>query len=559
MSWGFEFKTVHDRRYLYLIEKQRTPKGPRNVQQIYVGNAETLLRKLATPGEPLKSFEFGKMAALVHAATETGLLDAFRRFSPRGVLDVYSVEHLLFLQLAARVDKPLSRDGMGEWLNDSILPFVLPATHHPSPRTLRRYLKRLYGNGEKEERGEGILSRAVTHRIEEHVFQTLLAKGIDPSWLLFDTTNFFAHHEADDLFQRGHSKEKRYDKNLVGLGLVTLGNLPVLTEIYPGNEGDARVFSHVFDTLVKRLLDLEVATERLIMVFDRGINSEENFGKVREAMHVIAALNRHQAQRLFRTPIEKFTQVATDAQGKPVLGFPDRWSGFEEDWRVLVTYREATAAQQAKTWEDVQSRVLAQVEVWRKHPSGKEKALWRRLTALIPRAFQAEFDVQVEEVPVMRRGKPGKGYLPRVRVIPQAEARLKASFGKTAIITDLEAGDLPDEKLVEGFVMRSQLEEDFRWLKDRYVVSVKPFWVWHDATVPGHVFLCVMGLLLLRYLQWELRDDPVSMKELVEGLERIKVVLTRTPEGKPRLVLERMGREEGRLFTRLNLTRFIPA
>jgi transposase len=467
--------------------------------------------------------------------------------------------HILFVQLEARVEKPLSREEMAPWISRSALPLVLPLVGHPSSRTLRRYLKRLYGVGEKEDRGEGLLSRAVTHRIEGRVFETLLAKGIDPQWLLFDTTNFFAYHEAGHFFQRGHSKEKRYDKNQVGLGLVTLGNLPVLTETYRGNEGDARVFSHIFDTLVKRLLDLEVATEKLIMVFDRGINSEDNFEKVREAMHVIAALNRHQAQKLFRIPLEKFDVVAKDSEGKPVKGFPTRWQGFGQDWRVLVTWRKGTAEHEEKTWNDVRSRVLAQVEAWRKHPASKEKVLWRRLTQLIPRGFQAEFEVTVEEVPVMRHGKPGKGYLPQVRVIPEAEERLQSSFGKTAIITDLEPGDLPDEKVVEGFVARSQVEEDFKWLKDRHVVSVKPFYLWHDATVPGHVFLCVMGLLLLRYLQWELRELHLSMKELVELLERIRVVLVRTEDGSPKLVMEQMGRKEALVFSRLNLGRFIPS
>ncbi len=144
-------------------------------------------------------------------------------------------------------------------------------------------------------------------------------------------------------------------------------------------------------------------------------------------------------------------------------------------------------------------------------------------------------------------------------MIPEAEERLQSSFGKTAIITDLEPGDLPDEKVVEGFVARSQVEEDFKWLKDRHVVSVKPFYLWHDATVPGHVFLCVMGLLLLRYLQWELRELHLSMKELVELLERIRVVLVRTEDGSPKLVMEQMGREEALVFSRLNLGRFIPS
>ncbi len=559
MSWHLEFRSTDGNRYLYLVEKRRTEKGPRNVQQIYVGTADTLLRKLSSPGEPLKSFEFGKVAALLHAAQETGLLEAFRRHVPASLFDGYSVENVLFLQVAGRVERPLSREEMAEWLPDSALPFVLPSVGHPSARTLRRYLKRLYGNGEKEERGRGLLTRAVVHRIEEDVFRTLVKKGIDPRLLLFDTTNFFVDHQAGAFLARGHSKEKRYDKRLVGLGLVTVGTMPVLTEVYPGSKGDAKVFAQVFDALVKRLVDLEVATEKLIMVFDRGINSKDNFEQVRGAMHVIAALNRQQAQKLFRVPLSEFQEVAKDAEGNPVLGFPTRWFGFEQDWRVLVTYRRATAEHQQKTWEDVRARVLARAQEWRDHPAAKEKTLWRKISQVIPRGFQAEFEVKVEEISVVRRGKPAKAYRPHLRVLPRAEARLKASFGRTAIITDLPVEELSHRELVEGFVARDQIEQDFRWLKDRYVVSAKPFHVWHDATVPGHLFLCAMGLLLLRYLQWELKAQDLSMKELVEALESLKVVLVRTPEGKPRLVLEKMGREEARVFTGLKLDRMIPA
>lgn len=167
--------------------------------------------------------------------------------------------------------------------------------------------------------------------------------------------------------------------------------------------------------------------------------------------------------------------------------------------------------------------------------------LWRRLSQLTPRAFAAEFDVEVEEVSTERRGRPARGCLPKIRVTPVAEARLRSSFGKTAIITDLARSELSDTELVEGFVTRGCIEEDFRWPKDRYAVSVRPLYLWHDATVPGHAFLCVMGLLMLRYLQWELRELKLSMKQLVEALKGIKVVLIRTPEGKPELVLEKMG------------------
>ena len=100
---------------------------------------------------------------------------------------------------------------MAPWVSRSALALLIPSLGHPSSRTLRRYLKRLYGREEGPERGEGILSRATSRRIEEHVFRTLLAKEIGPRFLLVDTTNFFAYHRGGSLWKRAHGKEKRYD------------------------------------------------------------------------------------------------------------------------------------------------------------------------------------------------------------------------------------------------------------------------------------------------------------------------------------------------------------
>ncbi len=434
-----------------LVQKVRTPKGPRNVKQIYLGTADALFTKLqGPPSTPLRSFPFGLGAGLYHAFGATGLQEGFARYTPRSLFDGYRVENVLFLQLAGRLEKPLSREEMAPWISRSALDLLVPSMGRPSSRTLRRYLKRLYGKDEGPERGEGTLSRAATRRIEEHVFRTLLAKGIDPRFLLFDTTNFFAYHRSGSLWRRAHGKEKRYDKLHVGLGMVTLGNLPCLTEVYPANEADPKVFARVFDTLVKRLVDLEVATKKLLMVFDRGINSEPNFALVTEAMHVIAALNRSHARKLFEVPLEGFHEVTKDREGRPILGYSTRWKGFAQDWRVLVVYRKSEGDHDWKAWEEIRARVLTGVEKLRKAPAFQEKALCRKLTELVPRDYSSEFEVRVEVVKVKRKGKPAKGYLPVVRVDEDAEARLIAPFGKTALITDLPTEGLSDAELEEG-------------------------------------------------------------------------------------------------------------
>lgn len=550
MSWGFEFRIIDGNRYLYLAEKRRTPKGPRNVRVIYVGTAETLLRKLSDPGTPLKSFPYGTAAALLHAAERTGLLSALQHHL-RADSRTLPVSQLLFLQIAGRLERPLSRDGMAQWFSSSALPLIWGVPEAPSPRTLRRHLQDLFGTDLETPGGEPILSRAAVHRIEGEVFRNLVQQGISPRWLLYDGTNFFLHHRGGRFPRKGRSKEKRYDKNLVGLGMVTAGNLPVLTEIHPGNEGEAKVFARIFDGFVQRLIDLDVATDRLTLVFDRGINSTENFARVREAMHVIAALNRQQARRFLRIPLSRFHEVAKDGRERSILGCSDSWTGFDQEWRVLVTYRKATADHQERSWVERRAKVTEKVDQWRKNPARSEKAVWRKLTQIVPEEVQTCFQLSVERV--------DGGFVPTVRIDEAAERRLRASFGKTAIITDLSEEKLSEAELVEGFVARSEIEDDWKWLKDRHVMSVKPVWVWSDASVPGHVFLCVMGLLLLRYLQWELRELGLTMKELLTALDGIKVVLVRTPEGRPRLVLERMEGVSARVLSKLELDRFIPS
>lgn len=525
----------------------RTPKGPRNVRQIYLGTADTLFEKLSRPCSPLKSFPFGTAAAFLHAGEGTGLLAALQRSFPDGSRGL-SVARLLFLQIVGRVEKPLSRAGMAEWFRTSSLPFLWNVSEGPSAQVLRRHLRDLFEVVGKD--GEPALSRAAVHRLEGEIFRTLVHRGIAPRWMLYDGTNFFTYHQGDRWFQRGHSKEKRYDRNLVGLGMVTAGNLPVLTEVAPGNEGESKTFARIFDAFVQRLIDLEVATERLTLVFDRGINSTENFDLVRDAMHVIAALNRQQARRLLRIPLARFEEVARDGAGEPILGVEATWRGFERDWRVLVTYRKGTAGHQAKVWADRKAKVRSVVGTLRQHPKRTEKAVWRELTKQIPEEFQSCFVLGVE--------RQGPGWVPRAEVDPKAEQALERSFGKTAIITDLSTSELASAELVEGFVARSEIEDDWKWLKDRHVISVKPVWVWNEAAVPGHVFLCVMGLLMLRYLQWELRELGLTMKGLLKALEGIRVVLVQGADGRPQLVLEQMEGESARVFSKLNLGRWIP-
>jgi hypothetical protein len=179
MSIAFETRSSKGYRYLYIVDRRRTPKGPRVVWKMYLGTAETLLKRLrGSPFTPIRSFPFGRTAALLHAARATGLLEALEHHLPRREQDGPSVAELLFLQILGRAERPLSREAMEAWFPKSALPLLWRGVPPPSGRTLRRYLTRLYGTGREKENGEPILSRARVHKVEEEVFRALLAQVV---------------------------------------------------------------------------------------------------------------------------------------------------------------------------------------------------------------------------------------------------------------------------------------------------------------------------------------------------------------------------------------------
>lgn len=503
----------------------------------------------------IRSFSFGRAAALLHAADKTGLLEALDRHLPSRNRSGLSVGQLLLLQLLGRAERPLSREAMAEWFPTSALPLLWGTRERPSPKVLRTTLRKLLYGGRLDGKGVPVISRAALRKVEEELFRRLLAQGIPPKWLIFDTTNFYTYHREGRFSKKGHSKDRRTDKNLTGLGLVTLGNLPVLSEVYAGNESDPELFARVFEALQVRLERLEVNTEQLTLVFDRGVNSTENFEATLGAMHVIAALNRHDARTLLKVPLSEFHEVTKDREGKPILGFPTEWNGFGRMWRALVVYRASTAHHQSIRWERTKEKVLSQVDTWRTSlergaPGRSQKALLRKLVELIPKDYHGIFEYGVE----VREGK----HWPRCEVPKEAEARLRASFGKTTLITDLGPEALPEAEFVQGYVGRAAIEEDFKWLKDRFVLSVKPVWVWNEAAVAGHVFLCVLGLMLLRYLQWESRELGLSIPAMLEELEKIRIAVIRTAEGRPQVVLEQLTKTQALLVEKLQLTDHLP-
>ncbi|MEA2046184.1 MAG: IS1634 family transposase, partial [Euryarchaeota archaeon] len=71
-------------------------------------------------------------------------------------------------------------------------------------------------------------------------------------------------------------------------------------------------------------------------------------------------------------------------------------------------------------------------------------------------------------------------------------------------------------------------------------------------------FLCIIGMLFYRYLAWKCKNLHMSLKQLVEELEGIRIAIVKNSKGnKIKLVIEEMDAKQARLFSQLGLEKFI--
>ena len=95
-------------------------------------------------------------------------------------------------------------------------------------------------------------------------------------------------------------------------------------------------------------------------------------------------------------------------------------------------------------------------------------------------------------------------------------------FGKRILFTDHD--DWPIPQVVTGYRSQSEVEADFRQMKDPKVVSFSPMHHWTDQKIRVHVFYCVIALTVARLMRREAERAglPMSVRELLSTLAGIQ-------------------------------------
>ena len=341
----------------------------------------------------MKSFQYGKTAALLTISEELNFVEIVNRHTDKKKIKGLTVGEYLLLNIIGRCDRALSENAMQKWFKKSSLSILWRFPHKLTCQNFLNHYK--------------YLDVETCKKIGDDLCKVLVEKGIAPKILFLDESNWFTYIEkVEKLPQKGKSKQFRSDKNLVSVGLaVSEDNVPFMHETYEGNKHDAKIFPELLDALTERLSNLNITTEHLVLVFDKGNNSKINIGNVLNKMHLVASAKHNQAKDLLKIPLEKYEYLYTNPKSHKVYRYRTKYEFFEEEFTTVVTYNEASYKKQRKSYEEKKSKILANLaDLKRRLESNRGKgrtisSVESEVNEIIYKDFKAIVGHEVGKVP----------------------------------------------------------------------------------------------------------------------------------------------------------------
>jgi transposase len=342
---------------------------------------------------------------------------------------------------------------------------------------------------------------------------------------MFDTTNYYTFMATDTdsaLAQRGKSKEGRSWLRQIGVALLVSRDkrIPLYYREYEGNRHDSKVFIQTMDDMFKAMRNSIGGEKTLTIVFDKGMNSEDNITAIdaREGVNFITTYSTHYADHLVHVDLNNFTIVDTrknrelTRQGKRddrLLAWRTQGEYWGRERTVVVTYNPLTATKQRygfekkllrlqKTLFEFQSKVNGHAPYWRK----KSVVLKRYKDICSEMHISTDlYKVELHCIDNRLRMNFLKNHYRIGRYIDR--------FGKNIIITDIT--NWTTDEIVRASLDRWMVEDGFRLTKDEAQVALRPIRHWTDSKIRCHIFTCIAALALLRMIELRLRKAGVNL------------------------------------------------
>lgn len=537
----FHVKTKKGRPYLYVREIARVDGKPKVISQTYIGSPERVAGlthgKRDSDVTTLKVEEFGSIWLAHQIDGEVDLRSLIDGIVPPADRETGpSIGEYFLYCVLNRMVKAVSKNKLVSWYRST-------AIQHIRPVDLEELTSKRYW--EKWDRVSEEDLRRIAGAFFERVWRV---ESPSADCLLFDTTNYYTYmagHTESELAVRGKNKAGRHHLRQIGLGLLVArdSRLPLYYSVYPGNIHDSKHFEAIMDEMFGVVCGLNKTKERLTVVFDKGMNADENFAWIDDhpRIHFITTYSTYFAQDLAVTPLGRFEPVDIPhncrlmEEGKEeecLLVFRTKGEYWGKERTVIVTYNPSSRRKQEYAFNDKLEIIRRELLSMRTKVRDTQPH-WRNEDAVRERYLRlCERMHMPSELHELAFEHSDGGLSMSFRKNAYLVERRQSMFGKNIIITDNM--DWTTGDIVQASLDRWQVEDRFRLSKDDDLVGASPVRHWTDSKIRCHLFTCVVAMTYLRRIELRLAAAGIkrTAADVMEDMGKLHQALTMRKESR---------------------------
>ena len=481
-------KKIKGKTYLYLQETGWIDGKSKRIWQKYLGPEHKIKEQTnfhLKPEFTIRNLDFGLPISLLKIAEKLDLVNIIDNCTAKREQGLSVGKYVLFAALN-RCIKPTSKTKIRKWFESTIL----TKKYHP----IDTYFDaKAYSNHFK------YLTKEIIQNIENNLHKKLTKEfHVKMDTLFYDPTNFFTYmnpKQTQTLPRHGHSKENRFTLNLVGLSIFCSsdGGIPVFHTVYPGNIQDASLFRDEIKKLRNHQAKIQKTPQDLCLVFDKGNLSKEAFGEIDDMkIHFIASI-RPSTQKEFH-PLNSDDFSLVKLPNKKEVGILEfKRTLYGESRRLFVVFNPKRAEWQGKNLDKKLTKKVEEINKFFENRLNVKK--WRD-----PNAVKAKIESIIktkkhfEWVDYSVSGIEGKVSY-SVSINQDSLEKHYKTLGKSYLISNHSVMSKLD--IVWLFRQQYTVEQAFKYLKSPSLLSVRPIYHQNDECIRGHIFTCVIGLLLM--------------------------------------------------------------
>lgn len=544
-------KWKNNRKYLYLEHKARIDGKVKRVFQIYLGAEDKIVdRHVLLNMSKLESrtYNFGT-AILWQVAEKIGLRDIINAHTNKKRNQGISVGDYILISAINRCVGACSKNTTADWIREDYLNF-----HYQNH--LNQISSQGYWNHFQ------YFSPEILETIQAQVTKIVLETfKIDLDLVLYDPTNFFTHqsiHDDDQIAQFGNSKEKRFDKRIVNLSLLTSKSdaIPLWHQTYEGNIHDANHFITTIAKITDFLEFLNYDLKELTLVFDKGNHSGEAFEIIKEKLlGFITAIRPSSHKSKLQVANREFKKITL--QNKNQISYMKYSTRFHKidgtlfviydrqmKKRSLAIFARNLKLKRGELQEFLDSRLNQ--HKWDKLENVEKKLNTICGTKLFKKIFQFVIKEQEGELKVS------------LNETTSEIAKNCRKMGKTAIFTNRSSWTA--KTVIHIYRDKNAIEDSFKQMKDARSIAIRPMYHHANLSIHVHVFTCVMAYLLNTLARKILSEKglDLSIQQLQNYFSKLKVTeIGRGQLKQPLLQLNAVDGDVNKLVKIFNLSSII--